>query len=115
MFKEIGALAGLMKNLPKIKEEVDRLQQRLGQISAEGTAGGGMVKMRVTGKMEVTSCTISPEAMADPELLEDLIRAATNQALERARQQVSEETAKMATGLGLPPGMALPGMPMPGG
>jgi DNA-binding YbaB/EbfC family protein len=111
MFKELGALAGLMKNLPKIKEEVDRLQQRLGQLIAEGDAGGGMVKVRVTGKMEMVSCIISADALSDRELLEDLVRSATNQALDRARQQVAEETTKMASGLGLPPGLGLPGLP----
>jgi DNA-binding YbaB/EbfC family protein len=112
MFKEFGQLAGLMRNLPKIKEEMERFQQRLGQVTAEGDAGGGMVRVRVNGRMEVLSCTLSDEAMGlnDREMLEDMIRAATNQALERVRGQVAEETGKMASGLGLPPGMGLPGM-----
>ena len=55
---------------------------------------------------------MSEEAMktGDREMLEDLIRAAVNQAIDRARQQVAEETSKMATGLGLPEGMQLPGL-----
>jgi DNA-binding YbaB/EbfC family protein len=112
MFKELGQLAGLMRQLPKIKEEMDRLQERLGQLVAEGDAGGGMVKVRVNGRMEVLSCSLSEEALRlnDREMLEELIRAAANQALERARQQVSEETGKMAAGFGIPPGMGLPGV-----
>jgi DNA-binding YbaB/EbfC family protein len=112
MFKEIGQFASLMKNLPKLREEMDRLQQRLGQISAEGDAGGGMVKAKVNGHLEVTACTISEPALrlGDREMLEDLVRAAVNQALQRARQMVAEETSKMASGLGLPPGFSLPGM-----
>jgi hypothetical protein len=112
MFKEFGQLAGLMKNLPKIREEMDRLQQRLGQITADGDAGGGMVKVRVNGRLEVLSCVISDEAMKNPdkELLEDLITGAVNQAMNRCRQLVAEETGKMASGLGLPPGMNLPGL-----
>jgi len=115
-FKELGQLAGLMRNLPKIKEEVERYQQRLEKITADGDAGGGMVKVRVSGKMEVLSCRLSEEAvrLQDREMLEDLIRAATNQALERVRQSVAEETGKMATSLGLPPGMGLPGLQVPG-
>ena len=76
------------------------------------TAGGGLVKVRVNGKFEVLACTIEEEALRlnDREMLEDLMRAATNQALERARQQIAEETGKMATSLGLPPGMSLPGL-----
>jgi DNA-binding YbaB/EbfC family protein len=112
MFKDIGQLAGLMKNLPKIKEEMERLQQRLGQVTADGDAGGGMVKVRVNGKMEVLSCVLSDEALklSDREMLEDLIVAAVNQALQRSRQLVAEETGKMAGGLGLPQGLNLPGL-----
>src|SRR5215831_6760506 len=106
MFKEIGAIASLMKNLPKIRGEMEQLQGRLGQITAEGAAGGGMVVVRVNGRLEVQKCTISDEAMKlnDKELLEDLIAAATNQAVQKARQQAAEETSKVASGLGLPPG-----------
>jgi DNA-binding YbaB/EbfC family protein len=112
MFKEIGQIASMMKNLPKIREEMERLQQRLGQITAEGDAGGGMIKARVNGHLEVVSCTISDELLRlnDKEMLEDLVRAAINQGLKRARQLVAEETGKMASGLGLPAGMNLPGM-----
>jgi DNA-binding YbaB/EbfC family protein len=112
MFKEIGQLAGVMKQLPKIREEMERLQQRLGQITAEGDAGGGMVKVRVNGRTEVLGCTLSDEAIqsGDKELLEDLITAAVNQAISKVRQQVAEETSKMATGLGLPPGMNVQGL-----
>jgi hypothetical protein len=112
MFKEIGQFANLMRNLPKIREEVEQLQQRLARITAEGSAGGDLVKARVNGKMEVLSCHLSDEALKqnDRELLEDLIVGAVNQALQRVRQLVAEETAKMAGGLGLPEAMNLPGM-----
>src|SRR5438093_2758396 len=107
MLKELGQLAGLMRQLPKIKEEMERFQQKVGQITAEGDAGAGMVKARVNGKMEVLGCTLNDEALKlnDRELLEDLITAAVNQALDRVRKQVAEETAKMASGLGVPPGL----------
>ena len=112
MFKELGQIFGMARNLPKIKEEMEKLQQRLGQLIAEGDAGAGMVKVKVNGRMEVVSCHLSDEALKpnDREMLEELIRAATNQALQKVRVLVAEETSKMATGLGLPPGMALPGM-----
>jgi hypothetical protein len=112
MFKEIGQMIGLMRNLPKIKDEVGRFQERLGQVSAEGDAGGGMVRVRFNGRMEMVACQLSDEAvkMGDREMLEDLIRSATNQALERVRKLVAEETSKMAAGLGLPADMALPGI-----
>lgn len=110
MFKELGAMFGMMKNLPKIKEEMDKLQGRLAQVQVEAEAGGGMVKVKVNGHMEVLSCTISPDGLTDKELLEDLIAGATNQALKKAKQAVAEETSKMATGFGLPAGMNLPGL-----
>ncbi len=113
MFKGMGQLAGMLGALPKIREEVEKLQQRLPQIVAEGDAGGGMVRARANGKMELVACTLTDEALKlnDREMLEDLIRAAVNQALTKVRQQVAEETSKMAAGLGLPPGLGLPGLP----
>ena len=112
MFEKLGQIASLMKNLPKMQEEMGKLQGRIAQITAEGDAGGGMVKVKVNGQMEVLSCVISDEAfkMNDKELLEDLVRAACSQAIQKARTAVAEETAKMAGGLGfaLPPGFQLP-------
>jgi nucleoid-associated protein EbfC len=113
MFKELNQFAQLMRNLPKIKEEMENLQTRLGQITAEGDAGAGFVRVRVNGRMEVIACELSEDALktGDREMLEDLIKAAVNQAIGRVRQQAAEETTKMASGLGLPPGMNLPGLP----
>src|SRR5438128_710770 len=112
MLKGLGQLASLMTQLPKMKAEMERMQQRLGQLVVEGTAGGDMVKVRVSGKLEVLAVSVSDEAvrLGDREMLEDLIRAAANQALERARQQSADEMRKVATSLGLPPGMDLPGL-----
>jgi nucleoid-associated protein EbfC len=112
MFKELGQMMGVMKNLPKIREEMEKLQSKIAQLQADGDAGGGMVKVRVNGHMEVLGCTISEEAWKanDKEFLEDLIAGAANQALKKVRQMVAEETSKMATGMGLPPGLNLPGV-----
>jgi DNA-binding YbaB/EbfC family protein len=112
MFDKLGQFAGLMKNLPRIQEEMGKFQQKLGQLVAVGDAGAGMVTVSVNGKMEVLRCTLSDEAMKlnDREMLEDLIRAATNQALEKVRELIHEETGKMASGLGLPPGIGMPGL-----
>src|SRR5262245_37886786 len=108
----LGQFASLMKQLPRIREEMERMQQRLGQLTADGDAGGGMVRVRVNGRMEVLACQLSDEAMqlGDREMLQDLIRAAANQALARARQLAAEEAGKMAQGLGVPPGLNLPGL-----
>jgi DNA-binding YbaB/EbfC family protein len=113
MFDKLRSMMSLLGNLPKIREQVEGLQTRLGQIVADGDAGAGMVKVRVNGRMEILSCNLTDEAhkSCDREMLEDLIKAAVNQAIGKARQLVAEETSKMTTGLGLPAGMGLPGMP----
>lgn len=112
MLKGMGQFAGLLRNLPKLQEEMQKMQERVAQITAEGDAGAGMVKVRVNGRFEVTGCTISEEALRlnDREMLEDLVKAAVNQALAKARDQVQQETTKLASGMGLPPGVKLPGM-----
>jgi nucleoid-associated protein EbfC len=115
MFGKLGEIAGLIKNFPKLKEEAEKLRQNLGRVQAEGEAGAGMVKVRANGHREVVSVQLSNEALknGDREFLEDLIKAATNQALQKVQQQVAEEYAKMAANLGLPAGfggMAMPGM-----
>ena len=112
----LGSMASLATQLPKIREEMQKLQQRVAGLTAEGDAGAGMVRVRVNGKQEVVSCTLSEEAFrpGDREVLEEMIRGAVNQALERVRQQIAEETGKMASSLGLPPGINLPGLNLPG-
>jgi DNA-binding YbaB/EbfC family protein len=113
MFKDLGSLMSLMGNRDKIQQEVARFQQTVGTITAEGTAGGGMVTVRVNGKLEILSCKIGDDAwkLNDREMLEDLVVAATNQALNKVREQLSAETQKMAANLGLPPGMLGGGLP----
>jgi DNA-binding YbaB/EbfC family protein len=111
MLKELGQLAGLMKNMGKIREEAERFQTKLGEIHADGSAGGDMVTVRVNGRMEVLSVKIAESApLQDREMLEDLICAATNQALVKVRESVNREAQNMATTLGVPQGMGLPGL-----
>lgn len=112
LFGNFGQLASLMMNPARLQEEAERMRERLEQIVTEGDAGAGMVKVRINGRMVVLSCTLSAEALAlnDREMLEDLIKAATNQALDKARQLVAEETTKLMGGMGLPPGLNLPGL-----
>src|SRR5262245_58196452 len=58
MFKGIGQIASMMKNLPKMKAAMEELQQKMGQLVAEGSSGGNMVTAKVNGRMEVVSCNI---------------------------------------------------------
>jgi DNA-binding YbaB/EbfC family protein len=117
MFKELGSMMSLLKNQGKIQEEVQKFQASVGQITAEASSGAGYVTVKVNGRMEVQSVRISDEAMKlnDREMLEDLVAAATNQALTKVRQQLAEESAKMAANIGLPPGMLGSGFPGMGG
>ncbi len=113
MFKELGAMMSLMGNKGKIQEEIAKFQKAVPLMTAEGTAGAGDVTVKVNGKFEILSVRISPEAFKpdDREMLEDLVAAATNQALNKVRALVAEETAKMAAGIGLPPGLLGGGLP----
>ena len=116
MLKELSAMMGLMGNKSKIQEEMQKFQASIPHITAEGTAGGGMVTVKANGKMENLSCNIAEDALKlnDREMLEDLVAAATNQALLKVREQLAQESAKMAQNIGLPPGMlgsgGIPGM-----
>jgi DNA-binding YbaB/EbfC family protein len=113
MFKEMSQVMGLMKNLPKLQAAMKDMQDKLGQISVEGNAGAGMVVVSVNGRMEVTRCVISEEAMKlnDREMLADLLSAAVNMAIAKSREEVAKASQAIAqeAGLPLPPGM-LPGM-----
>ena len=113
MFKGIGTLMNLLGNQGKIQEEVQKFQASVGNITAEASSGAGYVTVKVNGRMEVLSVRISEEAMKlnDREMLEDLVAAATNQALTKVRAQLAEESQKMAANIGLPPGMLGGGFP----
>jgi DNA-binding YbaB/EbfC family protein len=104
MFKQLGQLSGLLSALPRMKEEMEKMQQRLGQLVVEGEAGAGMVKVKANGRLEILSVALTEEALAekDNEFIEDLFRSAANAALDKARAAVGEETQKLAGGLGLP-------------
>jgi DNA-binding YbaB/EbfC family protein len=112
MFGQMGQLMSLMGKTGKIKEEFEKLVERLGKKTVEGQAGGGMVTVTMTGKFTVQSCRVSDEALAlkDKEMLEDLIAAATNQALEKAKNLLGDEARKSAAEVGLPLGFAIPGL-----
>jgi DNA-binding YbaB/EbfC family protein len=115
MFKELSSMLGLLRNQGKIQEEALKLQNAIGNLTAEGTSGAGYVTVKVNGRFEVLSVRISEEGrkLNDYEMLEDLIAAATNQAMAKVRQLIAEETTKMAASLGLPTGL-LGGGNLPG-
>lgn len=109
MFGQFGQIASLLKNLPRMQEEMEKFKAQLAQLTAEADAGGGMVRAKVNGNMDVLKITITEDTLKgnDRELLEDLIAGAVNQALKKVKQQVAEETAKVASGLGMG-GLSMP-------
>jgi DNA-binding YbaB/EbfC family protein len=105
-------MQGMMKQIQKMQEKVARIQEELETRTVEGDAGGGMVKATVNGKQHLVKITIEKEVInpADPEMLEDLVLAAVNKALDDAGKMAQEEMAKATSGM-LPniPGLNLPG------
>jgi DNA-binding YbaB/EbfC family protein len=101
VFNQLGMLAELMRNAGKLRESV----QSLAQPEVEGDSGGGSVTVKVNGRLEVVSMHIDPKLVADgdAELLEDLVVAAINAALAKARETAAQSLAAV-TG-GLPPGL----------
>ena len=97
----------MMKQAQKLQKRMQELQDELANKTIEGTSGGGMVKVTVNGRNEVLAVKIEPEVVdpQDIELLEDLVAAAVNNALENARAMMEAEMGKL-----MPPGMGLPGM-----
>lgn len=104
----------LLKQAQKMQENLARVQAELANITVEGSAGGGMVKVTANCQNQILEVSIEPEVIneEEKEMLEDLIVAAVNQALENASRRSQEELAKVAGPLmgNLPGGMKLPGM-----
>jgi DNA-binding YbaB/EbfC family protein len=104
-----GGLGGMLKQAQKMQEELKKSQERLAQQEVTGEAGGGMVKVTMTGRHEVRRVEIDPSLMSDDkEMLEDLIAAAMNDTVRRVGEMVQENMAEITSGLPLPPGMKLP-------
>ena len=106
-------MQNIMKQAAEMQQNLAKAQEELGGIKVEGTAGGGMVTVTANGKQEILQVKIDPEVVdpEDVEMLEDLITAASNQALEKAQQMASEHMQKSAGGmLGGLGDMKIPGL-----
>lgn len=104
MFNNLGNLADMMRNAGKIRESVEKATESLGQVQVEGTAGGGAVTAKANGRLEVIAVRIDPKLLADgdAELLEDLVTAAVNQALTKAREAAAQSLSSLAGGFPIP-------------
>ena len=99
----------LLKQAQKMQQEMMQAQEALKDEVVEASAGGGMVTVQVTGDLHVKSITIQPDAVDpdDVELLQDMVLAATNEALRSAQELASSKLGGIAGGLG---GLGLPGL-----
>jgi DNA-binding YbaB/EbfC family protein len=104
VFNNLGNLADLMRNAGKLRESMEKATEALGQVQVEGTAGGGVVTAKVNGRLELIAVRIDPKLLADgdAELLEDLVTAAINQALSKAREAAGKSISSLAGNLPIP-------------
>jgi len=103
-----GNLAGLMQQAQKMQEQMQRAQEELANMEVTGEAGGGMVKVTMTGKHAVRRIEIDPSLLDDVEMLEDIVTAAVNDAVNRIAATTQDRMSDMTAGIPLPPGMKLP-------
>ncbi len=101
---DIGKLGGMLKHAMEMKQRIEELKEALGDERVEGSAGGGMVIVVMTGKMEVLSVTIDPEIIDknDPQMLETMVRAAVNAATDKARELMETRMKEIAGDLNIP-------------
>ena len=101
-----------MKDPMKMLKQVQQMQGRMAKVQAElesetveASAGGGAVRVIATGAQKVVSVVIDPAASEDTEMLQDLVVAAVNEAMELSKQLAATKMRGVASGLGLPPGL----------
>ena len=101
-------IMAMMKQAQQVQSKLQDVQARLAAQSYEGTAGGSAVKIVLSGAGKAQQVSISEAAMADREMLEDLIKVAINDAKEKAEAESAAEMKKAMGGVNLPPGLQLP-------
>jgi DNA-binding YbaB/EbfC family protein len=101
-----------VKDPMKMLRQVQQMQDRMGKVqveleteTVEATAGGGAVRVVASGTQKLVSVTIDPDAASDTEMLQDLVVAAVNEAMEKSKQLAASKMQAVASGLGLPPGL----------
>ena len=100
----IADLANIMGKFQDIQANMQQMQEELAKQTIEATSGGGMVTAKVTGKGELLSVKIDPQAVdpQDLEMLEDLVCAAVNAALAKSQRQMQEQLSQITGGLNIP-------------
>lgn len=103
-----GNIAQLMQQAQKMQEDLKKAQEELASLEVTGTAGGGMVEVTMSGRHEVRRVRIDPQAGEDREMLEDLVAAAVNDAVNRVQEASREKMSGLTGGMPMPPGFNLP-------
>jgi DNA-binding YbaB/EbfC family protein len=98
-----------MKQIQKMQADMAKVQEELANKTVTATAGGGAVRVEISGKLEIKQVEINPEVVAadDVEMLQDLIIAAFNEAIKKAQDMASEDMAKVTGNIKIP---GMPGM-----
>jgi DNA-binding YbaB/EbfC family protein len=103
-----GNLAGAMRQVQQMQDNVKKIQDSLALLEVEGQAGGGLVKVTMTCKNDVKRVVIDPSLFGDDrDMLEDLVAAAVNDAVRKAEAVAAEKMASATAGM-LPPGFKMP-------
>jgi nucleoid-associated protein EbfC len=95
----------MLRQVQQMQDRMQKMQKELESETVEATAGGGAVTVVATGTQKLVSVRIDPEAAGDPEMLQDLMVAAVNEAMEKSKEMASVKMQSVASGLGLPPGL----------
>lgn len=110
-FKQLKALSGLLANREEIQAKMQAFQEEMAKKSVTADAGAGAVRVTVTGKLEVQRVELDPvllkalvgdDAARSKGLVEDLVRDAANEALQKAQEMMRDEMARVAGGMNLP-------------
>jgi nucleoid-associated protein EbfC len=104
-----GNIGNMLKQAQQLQANMQRAQAEIATLEVTGEAGGGMAKVIMTGKHEVKRVTLDPALIGDDkEMLEDLIAAAINDAVQKVERTTQEKMSSLMGGMNLPPGMKLP-------
>lgn len=110
MTEENNGIRQLLDTAQRVQQEMTQVQDKLGRLTVEGSAGGGMVLVTANGRQQITSIRIEAQVLdpADVEMLQDLVLAATNAALAKAAKAAQDEMSKVTGNLNLQiPGLTL--------
>ena len=103
-----GNLSGLLQQAQKMQQDMQKAQDELTKLEVTGEAGGGLVTVTMTGQHAVRRIHIDHSLLNDAEMLEDIVTAAVNDAVNRIAESKQEKMAGMTAGMSLPPGFKLP-------